>query len=181
MIDEPRREMKAEPPLKKFHRPHVIEAIHTTSSMAVRPQLQKQPKREEYAYSEPEQKFVPVIQEEESIIPETETDEEMAVPVKISSSTREPEDSFYKVSSKGLRYVEEPEGEVRVVPQPPKVKAARTPKESASQAGSIAMLLSTVVVAGVLSLGVFTLLAYYLHSYTAVDASGQTSSLQLSQ
>jgi hypothetical protein len=158
-------------PLRKSGRAHVIASIDET----------------------PVAHEVEPIVVEEKIIAQpvaevSNAEEETFIPVKISNeATRniyvEPEDSFYKVSRKGLRYVS------ASTPVAQKVFAegkGHSPQHleretrNTVHASVVAKSLSVVLIAGILSLGFGVLMSYYLHSITTVGEAGQTSSVILS-
>lgn len=147
-------------PLRKSGRLHRIEAIDAP--------VTKSPEK----IIEPE-----VIAEEIKIVEAPEEgaqEEENFIPLKITKEPvrniyAEPEDSFYKVSSKGLRYVQ-PRENVRQEPV----------RKTRSKSTRVFAAVGLVLAAGVFSLGVGVLMAYYLHATATVGDAGQTSSVILS-
>lgn len=167
--NEPASEPEFLMPLRKSGRAHVIAAIGEAAIKAPK-EISIEPVVEKKIEVEKE----PEIKEEEVVQPEVkEPEEENFIPLKISKE--EPEDSFYKVSRKGLRYVEH--------------AGARAPKEKPRAATSVhkkdmgrkaAAAISFALVAGMVSLGAGVLMSYYLHSVTTVQDAAQTSSVILS-
>ena len=162
-------------PLRKSARAHIIAAIDDAPQAAEVKEIQEINEVEEIKRIELE----PVEEEEETFIPVKITSE------KTRNIYAEPEDSFYKVSRKGLRYVS------ASTPTPVAQKVFADGKHYAApstrsdtrphlRANNIAKFLSVVLTAGILSLGVGVLMSYYLHSTTTVKDSGQTSSVILS-
>ncbi|HEV8666722.1 MAG TPA: hypothetical protein VN665_02635 [Candidatus Paceibacterota bacterium] len=171
-------------PLRKSGRAHTIAAIGEVSVQKV---------EEQPVYVEPVKVNKIVIEKsaeekiEEPVVESgVEPEEETFIPLKISKEHAprniyaEPEDSFYKVSRKSLRYVT-PNTHQEVLQQTRAVPAARRPqvKEKRSSRNALAAV-SYILVAGIISLGVGMLMSYYLHSITTVQGSAQTSSVFLS-
>jgi len=157
-------------PLRKSGRQHVIAAIEVMPAEKI---IKKEVVPQ--VVEEPEEK-----QEE----PEAQaSEEETFIPLKISKEKvldiyKEPEDSFYKVSRKGLRYV--PQHVAYQELQQEKAAIARAPKSKSRTEGAGVKALGLVLVAGILSLGMGILLSYYLHSITTVQSAGQTAGVILS-
>jgi hypothetical protein len=180
-------------PIRKSGRAHTIAALDQTTKAKPAPVYKEyvQPIVEEpIEISAPQE----VYKEESTDTAEIfKVDNETFIPVKITTEEKqthysEPEDSFYKVSRKGLRYVSEA---TPLVPRLTKKSTERFTQEpiagsrsraTGGKSGARAMqAISAVLVAGILSLGVGVLLSYYLHSTTTVVEKGQTSSLVLSE
>ena len=160
-------------PLRKSGRLHTIEALPQEPVEETPKEIIVEPAAEE------------IETEIETIVVEETVEEETFIPLKITKEPArdiyaEPEDSFYKVSRKGLRYVEprthqELLQETRAIPSPvrPAAKERRAGRK-------VVAAISLVLAAGVLSLGAGVLMSYYLHSITTVEEAGQTSSVILS-
>ncbi len=177
-------------PLRKSGRQHVIAALET------------EPKKEEIIEEKKEVYTEPVVEEvtpsigfTEELIPEestfteeveSNTAEETFIPVKISKPVQEPEDSFYKVSSKGLRYISGSKTTSPAVKKSAEITTALPKIESKpsakvtkmrahTSAASFATAASFILVAGIVSLGAGVLVSFYLHSVITVEGSGQVS------
>jgi len=185
-------------PVRKSGRAHTIAAIDSGPVKAKNNFVPVAEEKIETPFIEEAPEISPAPSE--TFAEETQSDEifkvenETFIPVKINAEEKEtrytePEDSFYKVSRKGLRYVSE---SAPLVPKLLKKNApqfaqrpgfANTRKSSSATQSKAAVMqsISTVLVAGILSLGVGVLLAYYLHSVTSIQGTGQTSTLILTQ
>ncbi len=165
-------------PLRKSGRSHVIAAIDDAPVTKISKPIIK-PVEEKIS-----EMIVEVVEEEVIEEPQPVEAEETFIPLKISSDTRrdiyaEPEDSFYKVSHKGLRYVEQ-HATPREYREEKIIPTERPSKSKSSTAGAAVKAFSFVLVAGILALGAGILMSYYLHSVTTVQESGQTSGVLLS-
>jgi len=166
-------------PFKKTRRQHVIAAIETpTEAEAVGVKYEPAEMEIDSSLKVLADKEIPVSEKE------NKEEEETYIPLKIKqeessqSKTIEPEDSFYKVSSKRLRYVAQhtPRSDEENVIITPHVLEPRQKKRTFSYVKAV----GAVFAAGIMALGAGVLMSYYLHSITTVQNTGQTSSVILS-
>jgi len=169
-------------PLRKSGRQHVIEAINSVPVKKTAKQTAPPPVVEvfEEKNEEPEELEVFTMEVPQEVAEEEET----FIPLKITKEPAhqaysEPEDSFYKVSSKGLRYIDR-RTPMAAYENKKETVAPRTAARGKQVAARVAKAVSLVLAAGILSLGAGILMSYYLHSITTVQESGQTSSVILS-
>lgn len=178
-------------PLRKSGRLHVIEAIDSEQLKAPK-KIKEEPVVEQRIEEPAEVEIENALEENIEVFvsedpQETEEEKETFIPLKINTESvrniyAEPEDSFYKVSRKGLRYVkphdqEEPVQEIRSMTAAPRESL---PKKSASGKKVFAAA-GLVFAAGLLSLGVGVGMSYYLQAVTTIADAGQTSSVILSK
>jgi hypothetical protein len=127
----------------------------------------------------------PVVEVEAPHYAEASQDEENFIPLKIEEEPiSKPEDSFYKISRSGLRYIAEGRPTMPRVTQMHKVAAVPLLEKKKSSVFSIKSILAgtaAVTVAGVLSLVVLGAFSYYLKSTVSVGEKGQTSSVHFSE
>jgi hypothetical protein len=158
-------------PLRKSGRHHVIAAIETGP---VKKTIKQNPEPQP-AVEKQEEVFIEEFNSEAEAAEDIE--EETFIPLKITKEIHEPEDSFYKVPSRSLRYVSK---SAQLIPAQSNARRSeiRVPSNFGARLVRVAGVL---VVAGTLSLGAGVLASYYLHSITTIANSGQSSSIILSQ